>query len=70
MSAEILGKIVEATTLGNYTLRPNPEFSDLWQDVLKEHRSLMTRIYDSGTIIVIDDQNHRIVPKFNLVRKK
>jgi hypothetical protein len=70
MSVEFLGKVIETATLGNLTVRPNPDFAQLWQKVLSEKRSFMTRIYDAGTLIIIDDENHRIVPRFNLVRKK
>lgn len=71
MSKELLlDKVIDKVTGGKYGVEVNPEFEELWAEVLKEDRNIATRIYDMGTLVIIDDQKHKLVPKFNLVRKK
>ncbi len=71
MSAElVLNEIVRMVTLGHLGLENNPEFTNEWIKVKSEKRSLATRIYDAPTLFIIDDEEHIVVPRFKLVRKK
>lgn len=71
MSAELLlNGVVETATLGRFGVTNNPQFAAEWEKILAEKRNLMTKIHDTGTVFIIDDQNHRIVSRFSFVRKK
>jgi hypothetical protein len=71
MSVEfILNKAVESLSRGRLGVVLNPDFSEEWKKVEAEDRNLMTKFYDIGTLIIIDDEKHRLVTKFSLVRKR
>jgi hypothetical protein len=71
MSAEVfLNDLVVTATRGKFGVATNPDFIEEIMKVKTETRNLAARIYDSTTLLIIDDINHRIVTKFSLVRKR
>lgn len=71
MSLESMANSVVTTiTGGYYGLEENPDFKEEMAKITSEKRDLATRIYDAGTQVIIDDDNHRIVTKYRFVRKK
>jgi len=64
-----LDVLVQAVTGGRFGVEENPVFTGEWEKILAEKRNLATRIYDSGTLFIVDDPNRRIISRF-VVRRK
>ncbi len=66
----LTGKVVEAVTNGKYGVQTNPDFKTEMGKAAIAETSPSDKFYNSGTLVVIDDQNHKLIPRFNIVRKK
>lgn len=64
-----LNTLVSVASLGRFGVEVTPEFREFKKQLKNEDRSLATRIYDSGTLIVIDNKNQRIITRYRLVKR-
>ncbi len=62
--------LVTKLTKGCYGVQESAEFREEIAKITSEKRDLATRFYDAGTQVIIDDENHRLLTKYQFVRKK
>lgn len=55
---------------GRYRIETNQEYRKLEQEFSGERRNLLASVKDSTTLFVIDEENHRIIPRYRIVRFK
>lgn len=63
-------KVIGIVTTGKYGVVTNPEFSAAMEKIKRERRNFSTKFYDSGTLIIIDDENHKVLTRLGVVRKR
>ena len=69
MIKELANVLVQAATARKFKVEVNPEFTDAMKKIEAEERNLATRIYDSGTMFIVDDEQHVVIPKLVVHRK-
>jgi hypothetical protein len=64
-----LNTLISIVTREKFGVEVTPEFQELQEELISMDRSLSAKIYDSGTLIVIDDKNQRIYFRYGLVKR-
>ena len=69
MSERLLNAATKVATFGRYGIQVNPKFTERRQQLENETRDAATKFYDRGTLVIIDDDNKRIITKYQFVKK-
>jgi len=64
-----LNALAGIVTRGKFGVEVTPEFQELQEELISTDKNLFAKIYDSGTLIVIDDKNQRIYSRYRLVKR-
>lgn len=66
-----LNGIVGFVTRSRYGVATTTEFRNITSEIKDENATgnVLTRFYNAGTLVVIDDKNLRIFPRFRIVKK-
>ena len=59
-----LNLLVRALSLGQHGMEVNPDFLEHMEEIAEEPRNLATQIYDKGTLVIVDDTEHRLIPRY------
>ncbi len=70
MSERLINSLLAVVTGGRVEVKKNPGFEKAMTEIEKEKRNFVTRVYDAGTLFVVDDANQTIIPRFVLCNRR